>query len=58
MHNFGVYFWWIIKFFDNFSLLIIILNGIFILISDPRDNDNFVNQTVQYFFLLVSFEKK
>ena len=53
MQNFGVYFYQIIKFFDNFSLLIIILNEIFILISDPRDNDNIANLAAQYFFILV-----
>jgi Ni,Fe-hydrogenase I cytochrome b subunit len=42
--------------FDNFSLLIIILNTIFILISDPRDNDNIANTSDQYFLYWYTFE--
>ena len=42
--------------FDNFSLLIIILNTIFILISDPRDDKNIANTSDQYFLYWYTFE--
>ena len=42
--------------FDNFSLLIIILNTIFILISDPKDNNNIANKTDEYFLYWYTLE--
>jgi len=43
-------------YFDNISLLIIIINTIFILISDPTDQNSIANTTDQYFLYLFSIE--
>ncbi len=42
--------------FDNFSLLVIVLNTIFILISDPLDPNNLANTSDQYFLYFYTFE--
>ena len=42
--------------FDNFSLLIIILNTILILISDPTDANNIGNTSDNYFLYFYTFE--
>ena len=42
--------------FDNLSLLVIILNTILILISDPTDTNNYGNITDQYFLYFYTFE--
>lgn len=42
--------------FDNISLLIILVNTLFILISDPTDQNSLANTTDQYFLYLFSIE--
>ena len=42
--------------FDNISLLIIILNTVLILISDPTDSNNIGNLSDQYFLYFYTFE--
>jgi hypothetical protein len=42
--------------FDNISLLIILVNTLFILISDPRDQNSLANNTDKYFLYLFSIE--
>lgn len=42
--------------FDNISLIIILINTLFILISDPTDQSSLANNTDQYFLYLFSIE--
>ena len=42
--------------FDNLSLLVIILNTVLILISDPTDSDNIGNLSDQYFLYFYTVE--
>ena len=42
--------------FDNLSLLVIILNTVLILISDPTDSDNIGNSSDQYFLYFYTVE--
>lgn len=42
--------------FDNISLFIILLNTLFILISDPLDQNSLANSTDQYFLYAFSIE--
>ena len=44
------------QYFDNLSLLVIILNTVLILISDPRDNKSIANTSDSYFLYFYTAE--